>query len=188
MFCKNCGAEIADNATFCPKCGGQVNQASNQGNPYQGQPNQPYGGQPYGYQGGGYQPQRTNNAPGKILLLVVGIILTILAVVGVAQTLSSMGLLSLAGLGGIAVFELICVSVFGLVVGICAIALCGKPEKGNTVFIMAIIAIVFRIIDWIWTGSIFSQMYMEVPAGGIIFGIIILALVAVGGYMNKKAA
>ena len=24
MFCKNCGAEIADNAVFCPKCGSKV--------------------------------------------------------------------------------------------------------------------------------------------------------------------
>ena len=27
MFCKNCGAQIADNATFCPKCGAQVGNA-----------------------------------------------------------------------------------------------------------------------------------------------------------------
>ncbi len=33
MFCKNCGAEIADNAVFCPKCGGKVSQPSNQANP-----------------------------------------------------------------------------------------------------------------------------------------------------------
>ena len=28
MFCKNCGAQIADNATFCPKCGAQVGDAN----------------------------------------------------------------------------------------------------------------------------------------------------------------
>ena len=41
MFCKKCGAEIADNAAFCPKCGERVNQVPPAGNPY---PNQnPYG-------------------------------------------------------------------------------------------------------------------------------------------------
>lgn len=39
MFCKKCGAEIADNAAFCPKCGERVNQVPPAGNPY---PNQNY--------------------------------------------------------------------------------------------------------------------------------------------------
>jgi hypothetical protein len=180
MFCKNCGANIPDNVTFCPKCGASTGQTQQtQGNP---------GGQPYGYQGG-YHPQaQRSNAPGKVLLLVVGIILTIFSFVGVVSTAGTMGMLNLMGLGGVAAFELICVSIFCLVLGICAIVFCGKPDKGGIVMILAILAIVFRIIDWIWVGSIYGQFGMSVPAGGIILGIIILALIALGGSMNKKAA
>ena len=47
MFCKKCGAEIADNAAFCPKCGERVNQVPPAGNPYPNQNyQQPYGGNP----------------------------------------------------------------------------------------------------------------------------------------------
>ena len=28
MYCKNCGAEIPDSATFCPKCGSNINPDS----------------------------------------------------------------------------------------------------------------------------------------------------------------
>ncbi len=50
MFCKNCGQQVADNASFCPNCGQSVNaqtnnaqQASAQGNvPPQGNNVPPY--------------------------------------------------------------------------------------------------------------------------------------------------
>ena len=71
MFCKNCGAEIADNAVFCPKCGSKVSPQAGPANfagrirspmdrlrkvVYQN----PMGGYPY-------KPARSA-APGKVIL------------------------------------------------------------------------------------------------------------------------
>ncbi|WP_077532767.1 zinc-ribbon domain-containing protein [Massiliimalia massiliensis] len=41
MFCAKCGAQLPDNAAFCPKCGAaSSSQASSQQNSWQAQPNQ----------------------------------------------------------------------------------------------------------------------------------------------------
>ena len=183
MFCKNCGAEIADNATFCPKCGGKVDQASTQGNPIPPQNNQPYGG----YQGGGYQSPvgGANKASGKVWLIVGGILLIIVGVVGLANGAMSLGAAQFFGLGGIVTFELIC-AILWLVTGICALAFCGKKDKGNILFVLGIILIVLRIIDMIWAGSLLAGLG-GYNVGGAIFGIIILAVVAIGGYLNSKS-
>lgn len=64
MFCRNCGTQMEDGASFCPSCGAKVeaenaNQTPNGGQQaqYNGQPGAqppygqpPYGGQPYGNQ------------------------------------------------------------------------------------------------------------------------------------------
>ncbi len=78
--CVNCGAEIAEDAKFCPNCGAQqpetVNpfedqQANTQANPFEGQQGQQNQGNPYGqqnqgsYQGNTYQQNQGFNQNGQ---------------------------------------------------------------------------------------------------------------------------
>lgn len=59
MFCKKCGAQIADGQSFCNICGAPVEkqQVPPQGNPYQEQPG--YTGTPYGQS---YEPVTNEEA------------------------------------------------------------------------------------------------------------------------------
>ena len=184
MFCKNCGAEIADNAAFCPKCGSQTAQTSQQTNPYQGQPNQPYG-----YQGG-YRPQAQNSGgAGKVMLIVGGIIMIIVGIASLASGVRALGLAAF-GFGAPLAFEIIC-AILWLVTGILALVNCGKPEKGGIMMGLGVLLIVLRIIDQIWMSSLANSLtggLYKIGAGGMIFGIIIAAVVAGGGYLNKNKA
>ena len=189
MFCKNCGAEIADNATFCPKCGGQVNQQSNPQRP-------PYGG-PQQYNGGYRQPVRQNTAKGKVLLIISGIlcllggIITLVSLFGTfAQaSLLSAGLswlgISVGGFWAYLVFSLVA-SVLLLVAGILAIANCSKREKADMVFKLGILVVVLRIIDWIWGSALVAGLMSVVTPASVILGLICPILMIVGGYLNKK--
>lgn len=191
MFCKNCGAEIADNATFCPKCGSQANQASNQGNPYQGQPNQPYGGQPYGYQGGGYRPPSSNSGGGaKIMLIIGGILVIIYGILMLKDTFQAMPYMGLIGGGyAFAVILQLIYSIIMIVMGIMAIVYNGRTDKANTLYMLGIVCIIFRILLWIITAAMLSGIPVSiVGVGDVILGLIAPILIVAGGYMNKKTA
>lgn len=189
MFCKKCGAEIADNAAFCPKCGERVNQVPPAGNPY---PNknyqQPYGGNPYGYNNGYHRPASSGRAPGMIALIVAGILVLIGGIAVLGTDMKAMSYVKYLG-GGIAgalVFEII-LGIVMIVAGICSLIFCNKKEKGNMVFALGVIVVVMRIIDWILASALFGGYISVITAGGVILGLICPALIAVGGYLNKKA-
>ena len=194
MFCKNCGAEIADNAVFCPKCGGKVSQPSNQGTPVPPQNTQQYGGQnqQYGYQhGSGYNPpnNRVNGNAGKVMLIVAGILVLIGGIITLVSDLQSLGYLGYfagTGFAGAIVFEII-FSIVMLNTGICALVWCGRKDKADLVFKLGITVVVMRVIDWIWAAAIFAGFINPVTAGAVILGFICPILIVVGAYLNKKA-
>ena len=91
------------------------------------------------------------------------------------------------GFAAALVFELIYAIVM-IVGGIVGIVYCGRPDKGNTVFMLGIVIVVLRIIDWILASAMFSGLIDVVNASSVILGFIVPILLAVGGYLNKKAA
>ena len=189
MFCKKCGAEIADNAAFCPKCGERVNQVPPAGNPYPNQNyQQPYGGNPYGYNNGYHRPASSGRAPGMIMLIVVGILVLIGGIVSLVSVMQLMPYARYLGGGitGVLVFESILVIVM-IVAGICSLIFCNKKEKGNMVFALGVVIVVMKIVDWILASALFGGYISVITAGGVILGLICPALIAVGGYLNKKA-
>lgn len=188
MFCKNCGAEIADNAAFCPKCGAKVSQPSSQGN-YTAPNNQQYGGAPYGgYQhpAGGYHPQARSAAPGKVLLIVVGILVLIGGLITLVVDLQAVPYMRYLGsLGGALIFEIL-YGIFTMVAGICALVYCGRKDKGGLVFMLGIVVVILRILDWIIASAIFNGLIDTVTPASVILGLICPVLMVLGGYMNKK--
>ena len=190
-----CGQEIPDNSAFCSKCGSAVGQSANQGNTGQGSPigsntGQSYGG---GYQARGYQPQRTNYAPGKTLLMVVGILLLIGGIISVVSCFSSLSIVQLGSWFGGGwlylwwVVELV-YSILVLFGGIGCISFSGKPDKADKVMVIGIAIIINRLFDWILTAVLLGGLVSSFTAAGAIFGFIVPILVIYGGYRNKNAA
>ena len=192
MFCKKCGAEIADNAAFCPKCGEKTNQASGQGNPYSMPNGQPYGGSPYGgYQpAGGYgAPKSASKAPGMVLLIVAGILVLIGGIIILATDLKAVPYMKYLGgaWSGALAIEII-LGIFMIVAGICSLIYCGKKEKGGLVYGMGIAVVILRIVVWILAAALFSAIGFDgLNAASVILGLICPVLIVVGGYMNKRA-
>lgn len=191
MFCKNCGAEVADNTLFCPKCGEKVNQAPNQGSAFSTQNNQQYGSPQYGYQnGGGYNPpvRNSSNAPGKAMLIVAGILVLIGGLITLVSDLQAMEYLkyfSGTSIGGALVFEIIFAIVM-IVAAICSLVYCGRKDKAGMVFTLGMVVVIMRIIDWIMASALFQGIISVVNASSVILGFIAPILIVVGGYMNKK--
>lgn len=189
MFCKNCGAEIADNAAFCPKCGSKVSPQAGTAN-FAGQNTQPYGQAPQGgYQNpmGGYpyQPARSA-APGKVILIIAGILVLIGGIITVVYDMQLMPYLRyMGGIGGALVFEIL-FGIFTAVAGVCALVFCGRKDKGGLVFMMGIVVVILRIIDWIMASALFGGLVDVVTASSVILGFICPILIIVGGYLNKK--
>ena len=159
------------------------------GNPYPNQNyQQPYGGNPYGYNNGYHRPASSGRAPGMIMLIVVGILVLIGGIVSLVSVMQLMPYARYLGGGitGVLVFEIILVIVM-IVAGICSLIFCNKKEKGNMVFALGVVIVVMKIVDWILASALFGGYISVITAGGVILGLICPALIAVGGYLNKKA-
>ena len=200
MFCKNCGQEVNDNATFCPKCGSPV-KAANPGN-YQQPTNGGYGNptpNAYNYTGHqNYAGGRRPAARGKVLLMVTGILTLIGGIVSVVTLLGSLGAMNyisagLAWLGistgafyGYVVFDFVAAAIL-LITGIVAIANSGKPAKADLVFKLGIATIICRIVDWIWGSALVGGYVQVVTPLNVVLGLIVPVLLLVGASMNKKS-
>ena len=188
MFCRNCGAEIADNAAFCPKCGTKVCPDNASGNNFSSPNHQPSQGAPYGYQPGGYyQPvKKAGSAPGKIMLIIAGILVLIGGLVTIGADAQVMPYAKyIPGIGGALAFEMIYAIVM-IAVGILAIVYCSRKDKGQLVFGLGVLVVILRVIDWILAAALFEGLIDAVNAAAVIFGFICPILIAVGGYLNKK--
>lgn len=123
-----------------------------------------------------------------IMLIVVGILVLIGGIVSLVSVMQLMPYARYLGGGitGVLVFEIILVIVM-IVAGICSLIFCNKKEKGNMVFALGVVIVVMKIVDWILASALFGGYISVITAGGVILGLICPALIAVGGYLNKKA-
>jgi len=130
------------------------------------------------------------NAPGKSILKVSGIIIIIFA--GIALVL---GLIAFAGIGVLAamgmsaglltmvmIFSVIS-AAFSMFMGVMAVMNCEKPEKAPQLKLLGIIAIALVVVDFILGVAIMPGL-----AGGAVVGALISAvlpvLVVVGATKN----
>ena len=123
-----------------------------------------------------------------IMLIVVGILVLIGGIVSLVSVMQLMPYARYLGGGitGVLVFEIILVIVM-IVAGICSLIFCNKKEKGNMVFALGVVIVVMKIVDWILASALFGGYISVITAGQVILGLICPALIAVGGYLNKKA-
>ena len=123
-----------------------------------------------------------------IALIVAGILVLIGGIAVLGTDMKAMSYVKYLGGGnaGALVFEII-LGIVMIVAGICSLIFCNKKEKGNMVFALGVIVVVMRIIDWILASALFGGYISVITAGGVILGLICPALIAVGGYLNKKA-
>ena len=206
MFCKKCGAEVPDGASFCAKCGADLTQTTVTGNE-----NRDFGSQTYsentgniGNTGNG-AAGKANKPKGAVLLLVVGILCLIGGIITLASaatwfnqmsTLESyvswlgINLSSLWGYGVIVLID----GILLLVIGILSILWRAKREKANMVLVLAIIVIIIRIVDWVYGSAVLNSLaewigYSEsiVTPASVILGFIMPILLIIGSFLNRKS-
>ncbi len=216
-FCMYCGKALEDNALCtCPGAQLAANQQAQQQaadqqpgaqQPYAppnaySQPNQQYNQNPYAPQGA-YPPVTRAAAktpqPGRKMIKVTGILMTIFGGIGVITGLSGIaGMDSLFGylLGGsvvaVLVYELLAAGVM-LAFGIAGINFSKSPAKGMTVVVFGIILIVLRVIDFGWAFAVFNgyNVLDDFGAslfGGMIGGLVLPILYMVGGNIRKNSS
>lgn len=112
MFCKNCGSEIDSNASFCPNCGFNLNEANQGNNQYYAAPGPQQN----------FQYQQTNNGrvgtKDKVIAGILGILLGSLGIhkfyLGYTKAGIIMLLVSLLTLG----FGAAVMAIIGIIEGI----------------------------------------------------------------------
>lgn len=203
MFCKNCGTEVPENVSFCPKCGAEQVQRPVPGNTRQDFGSQPYNGTP-GNTGNG-AVGTANKPKGAVLLLVLGILCVIggiATIVAAATWFNQMSTLqsyvswlgvNLSSLWAYGVIVLID-GILLLIVGILSILWRAKREKANMVLVLAIIVIIIRIVDWVYGSAVLNSLaewigYSEsvVTPANVILGFIMPILLIIGSFLNRKS-
>lgn len=135
-------------------------------------------------------------APGRGLLKVTGILYIVLSVIGFIGVLGVLlggGLLAATGTGlgmalGIMAFLSVIValaqSVFGLIMGIMGTKYCDVLEKAGTCFVMGMIVTVLGVISFL--GDLMNDPGFATLLGGAL-GLAIPVLYTLGAYKNKQA-
>ena len=127
------------------------------------------------------------NAPGKGLLKVSGIILIIFAAISIVILLAGLAVSSAVAdyLGSaataVAVGALIIgliSSAFSLVMGILGVKFSNRPDKAMVCIVFAVIAIVLQITNLVMDGTVYMA----------IIGLVLPVLYLIGALQNKKAA
>lgn len=173
MFCQHCGRELPDDARFCTYCGHTIDQiihpdsVRHQSGKNAGKKQEPR--QP--------KQQVPEKIPGKIALLVCGIILAICSLPGLTQSIQLLPAMMAAGYTAIAIYELLAVSLYALIAGICAAVFYRNIEKGETVSSIAALGMLLRIIDWIWSYNVLAPLNLSLPVAAIIFSLILYAII-----------
>lgn len=178
MFCQHCGRQLPDDAQFCTYCGESTAQNIQSASARQ-QAMKKASGQATNKQKT-TQPKQENppaKLPGKIALLVCGIILAVCALPGLFQSIQTLSVMMAAGYSAIAIYELLAVSLYALITGICAAVFYKNIEKGETVSLIAALGMLLRIIDWIWAYNVLKSLNRSLPAIGIIFSLILYAII-----------
>jgi TM2 domain-containing membrane protein YozV len=123
MFCVSCGAQVADNAAFCPSCGSRTNATPPAGTPAAGTPPAP---DPFAAAAPAPAPVPVPGAVGaarksKIAAALLGIFLGVFGIHRFYLGYTTIGIIQLAlGLGGILTCGItsIASAIWGLVDGI----------------------------------------------------------------------
>lgn len=163
MFCQHCGRQLPDDAQFCTYCGESTAQNIQSASARQQAMKKASG--------------QATKLPGKIVLLVCGIILAVCALPGLFQSIQTLSVMMAAGYSAIAIYELLAVSLYALITGICAAVFYKNIEKGETVSLIAALGMLLRIIDWIWAYNVLKSLNRSLPAIGIIFSLILYAII-----------
>jgi len=181
MYCPKCGVEISDGVNFCPKCGYRVAGV------------QPYYPPPvvYPYNYGYVQPPKPPR-PGRVMIMVVGIILTVF---GAFSFLIDLGLLlnvpnaanyMPSGYTEILIYEFLMAAV-SLAFGIAGIIFAPHKNKAAFVIGFGITLTVLRLVDIFWGIAVLGSYIPIATTVGSILGCSLPILYIVGGYMRKNA-
>ena len=151
--CTKCGNGIVPNSTFCVECGTHVEVSQPQPQPQpQAYPTQ-YGYQsqtpPYQYT---YPQQKTEREPGRKMIYVVSILLTIFGSLGTLSSISSIFTASfMASIYPssvmdswfVVVITAAIASISMLAFGIGGIIMSKDPKKANTIMVFGVLLLIF---------------------------------------------
>jgi hypothetical protein len=198
-FCVYCGAQLEDNAT-CTCQGAQLaaNQQAQQAPP-QTPYDQPANGQnPYTPPQTPYAPVNSASQPGKKMIKVTGILMTIFGSFAFIMTMMTLaavetlfGYAAGGSVTGVLVFELLMAGAM-LAFGIVGIVSAKDPAKGMMIVVFGIILIVARVIDFGWAMAVYNDMGVADQLGaslvsGVIGGCVLPILYMVGGNIRRKS-
>ena len=190
-YCTNCGAQLTPGSVCSCQTNNQQQpqqqqQQNMQGVPYQQQPN-PYSAPPY--QNGVYPQQIKPARPGKNMILVSGILLTILGAIGILINISAIDVISgyvPSGWELLLYFEIF-ISFITLAFGITGISLCSKKESALIIVGFGAALIVLKTVDLIWALAMFSSYISSSQISGVIIGCVLPLLYIIGGSIRRNA-
>ena len=179
-YCPNCGSAV-EAGRICSCQQPQYDQPQYQQPQYQ-QPQYP---QPYGTPPSFASAKR----PGKTMIMVAGIIMTVFGGVSVLINASAYAAASIlfGGLSALLLFEL-AVSALMLAFGICGIVMAPKRERASAIMGFGVTIIALRLIDLIWAISILGDLVEYSTIVGVFAGCALPILYIVGGNLRKKAS
>ena len=197
--------------TYCPNCGSALEAGSicscQRPQPPQYQQQQPYQ-QPYGMP----MPVVSPKPPGRTMIKVVGILMTIFGGCIFFANISNLTEISdlkkmmfisdwVGKLSSLIVYEMI-VSMFMVAFGICGIVMASKREKASIIMGFGITLIALTLGDLGWGFSILNDIKETAGIYGVaiaesvnstvvanaVFGCVLPILYIVGGSIRKKAS
>ena len=191
MHCTVCRSEMQPGKEFCLNCGAR--QAHGQSPQRQGYPPQSQGlHQP------GHHP-RPHAPPGKTMLMVVGILMIVFSVFSLLTSAVFLAtadywdrVLPIAsGMSWTTYYAILIVSgLFSLVIGIVAVANCGKPQNAGMLKTLAVISIAGVVVWYIFalqSSAIAATGFTVISMIGLPFDLILPILLFVGAHRNHQS-